>query len=67
MKERENLRSKTDKRGINHHSLNVIGLVKLQHCVECDRLIEVSAQKLPDNNLASELVENNHNRGNFYD
>jgi len=49
-------------------------LVDLNCNFECDWLIELSDNKLSDNNLTSELVENksfltNHNRGNcnFYD
>ena len=41
-------------------------LVDLKYTFECDWLIELSDNKLTDNNLASELVENRslHNRRN---
>ena len=49
-------------------------LVDLNYNFECDWLIELSDNKLSDNNLATELVENrsfltNHNqvKCNFYD
>ena len=53
-------------------TLNEIGQLKLHF--ECDWLIKLSDNKLSNNNLPSELVENrtcltNHERGNcnFYD
>ena len=57
MKERENLHSKPDK-GVTR-----LWLVDLNHNFECDWLIELFDDKLSDNrlsnnNLASELVEN---------
>ena len=35
-----------------------MGLVDLKYYFECDWLIELSDNKLSDDNLASELVEN---------
>ena len=52
MKERENLHSKPDK-GVTR-----LWLVDLNHNFECDWLIELFDNKLSNNNLASELVEN---------
>ena len=59
MKERENLHWKTDKGGVNCWWLNPkLWLVDLNYNFECDWLIELSDNKLSNNNLAIELVEN---------
>ena len=70
MKERENLHGpptgylapKTQKQaGTRTHittTLNMIGWFKPQVWIECDWLIELSDNRLPNNNLASELMEN---------
>ena len=44
-----------------------MGLVDLKYYFECDWLIELSDNKLSDNNLASELVENRSLLKWYYD
>ena len=55
MTERENFHQKTDKGGVNSW---MVVIIRFNYNFKCDWIIELPDNKLSDNILARELVEN---------